>query len=146
MEVYSIGFTQNTAAQFFGKLNDTGIGLLIDVRLNNTSQLAGFAKRDDLEYFLHELVGAAYHHEPLLAPDAELLKAYRSKEIDWSDYAEKFIELMRARAIESALDWDSLLEGPAVLLCSESSAEFCHRRLVIEYLVDQGFGLVATHL
>src|SRR6266545_4267108 len=86
MEIYSIGFTQKSADQFFELLKSHGIRRLIDVRLNNISQLAGFSKRDDLAYFLRELVGAEYRHEPMLAPTQELLDAYKKQKGSWSEY------------------------------------------------------------
>ncbi len=90
MEIYSIGFTQTTAEHFFGRLKTAGVGRLLDVRLNNTSQLSGFARRDELPFFLRELCGAEYQHEPLLAPTPDLLDAYRKKRIDWDTYAQRF--------------------------------------------------------
>jgi len=106
---------------------------VLDVRLHNTSQLAGFAKRDDLAFFLRELCSAEYVHEPLLAPTEALFKAYRAKAITWEEYAQRFRALMAQRAIEQRLD-RALFTGPTALLCSEATAERCHRRLVLEYL------------
>jgi uncharacterized protein (DUF488 family) len=146
VEIHTIGFTQKSAKEFFGLLKRAGTKRLIDVRLNNVSQLAAFAKRDDLEYFLLELLGAEYHHEPLLAPEADLLQAYRSKDIEWSEYEKRFQTLMEERSIQSTIDWDELLDRPTVLLCSEPAAENCHRRLVVEYLIDAGRDLDVVHL
>lgn len=146
MEVHTIGFTKKTAEEFFGALRDAGIRRLIDVRLNNVSQLAAFAKRDDLAYFLRELCDAEYVHEPLLAPDAELLKAYRSGEVEWSDYERRFEQLMKERDIVTALDWDALLDRPVVLLCSEPTPEQCHRRLVLDHLRSRGVDIEPIHL
>jgi uncharacterized protein (DUF488 family) len=133
MEIYSIGFTQRPAAEFFGALQEAGIRLLLDVRLNNTSQLAAFAKRDDLGYFLREICGAAYEHEPLLAPTQEMLDAYKKKKGSWAEYEAAFLDLMRRRAVETALEPERFAV-PTALLCSERTAEHCHRRLVLEYL------------
>ena len=133
MEVYTIGFTQKSAARFFDTLKRAGIKRLLDVRLNNVSQLAGFSKRDDLAYFLREICGADYVHEPLLAPTQELLDAYKKQKGDWADYEPRFLALMAERRIETTFD-RRLLAGPTVLLCSEATAEHCHRRLVLEYL------------
>lgn len=146
MEVHTIGFTKKTAEEFFGALREAGIRRLIDVRLNNVSQLAAFAKRDDLAYFLRELCDAEYVHEPLLAPDAELLKAYRSGEVEWSDYERRFEQLMKERDIVTALDWDALLDRPVVLLCSELTPEQCHRRLVLDHLRSRGVDIEPIHL
>src|SRR5438445_8599836 len=97
MEIYTIGFTKTTAAEFFERLKRAGIQRLLDVRLNNVSQLAGFAKRDDLAYFLREICGADYRHEPLLAPTQELLDAYKKQKGDWEDYERDFLDLMAER-------------------------------------------------
>lgn len=145
MAVYTIGFTKKSAAEFFGTLRRAGIKRLLDVRLSNSSQLGGFTKRDDLAYFLDAILGAEYRHEPLLAPTRELLDQYKKRRGSWRDYEEAFLTLMRDRAIESQLD-RSLFEGPTVLLCSEPTAERCHRRLVLEYLRDRWGHLGIIHL
>lgn len=145
MDIFTVGFTKKPAREFFGLLQEHGIVRLVDVRLNNTSQLAGFAKRDDLEYFLQELVGASYEHETLLAPTAELLKAYRKKEKSWEEYEREFLELMAERQVEKAIP-PELFKERTVLLCSENKPDQCHRRLVVEYL-DRTWGDVrAIHL
>ena len=145
MEVYTIGFTKTTAAEFFGKLKQAGIQRLVDVRLNNTSQLAGFAKRDDLIYFLGELCGAEYVHEPLLAPTKDILDAYKKHKGSWDDYVEQFLALMAARRIEDNISRE-LFSVPAALLCSEHTADHCHRRLVLEYLKSKWDHLDIVHL
>jgi len=132
VEVYSVGFTKKSAEEFFELLKRHGVRRLIDVRLNNSSQLAGFTKRDDLAYFLGQLCDADYLHEPLLAPTQELLDRYKKGGGKWADYERDFLELMRQRRIESEIN-PQLLED-AVLLCSEPTADHCHRRLVLEYL------------
>jgi uncharacterized protein (DUF488 family) len=145
MDVYTIGFTRKTAAEFFGALKGAGIKRLIDVRLNNVSQLAGFTKRDDLAFFVRELCGAEYVHEPLLAPTQEMLDAYKKHKGSWQEYERLFLELMTRRKIEEALS-RSFFAGPAVLLCSEPTPEQCHRRLVLEYLQAKWGDLRAVHL
>jgi uncharacterized protein (DUF488 family) len=145
MEIYSIGFTQKSASQFFGTLKAHGIERLLDVRLNNTSQLAGFAKQADLAYFLHEICGAAYQHEPLLAPTQDILDAYKKQKGSWELYEEVFLALMRSRKIETIIDKGSFARK-TVLLCSEPTAEQCHRRLVLEYLREHWGGVTITHL
>jgi len=145
MEIYSIGFTQKSASQFFGALKAHGIERLLDVRLNNTSQLAAFAKQADLAYFLREICAAAYEHEPLLAPTQEMLDAYKKHKGGWEAYEDAFLALMRARNIESALDKGSFARK-TVLLCSEPTAEHCHRRLVLEYLQKHWEGVEIHHL
>ena len=145
MEIYSIGFTQKSASQFFGALKSAGIRRLMDVRLNNKSQLAGFTKSTDLPYFLRELCGADYVHEPLLAPTQEMLDDYKKRKGDWAAYEREFLTLMRGRQIESALD-RAQFSQPTVLLCSEPTAEHCHRRLVLEYLQRRWDGVIIRHL
>ena len=145
MEIYTIGFTQTTAEHFFGRLKDAQIGRLLDVRLNNSSQLAGFAKAKDLPYFLRQLVGADYRHDPLLAPTQELLDAYKKHKETWDSYAKGFMDLMAQRRIETTLK-PADFAVPTVLLCSEATPENCHRRLVCEYLADHWPGLRTKHL
>jgi uncharacterized protein (DUF488 family) len=145
VEVFTIGFTQKKAAEFFGLLKGTGIKRLVDVRLNNVSQLAGFSKRDDLEYFLAELCGAEYLHEPLLAPEHEMLDAYKKLKGSWADYERRFLDLMADRSIESRIGRE-LFAVPTALLCSEPTAEHCHRRLVLEYLQGKWGDLEVVHL
>ena len=116
------------------------------MRLNNSSQLAGFAKRDDLSFFLEELCGAEYLHEPLLAPTRDILDAYKKGKEEWPAYERRFLELMQERRIEEALDTKPFEEAPTALLCSEAGPERCHRRLVLEYL-DREWGCIrAVHL
>ena len=145
MEVYTVGFTKKTAAQFFGTLKNAGIKRLLDVRLNNASQLARFARREDLPFFLKELCGIEYVHEPQLAPTKNLLRDYRKKNITWSDYERRFCQLMADRKIETTLNRD-LFALPTALLCSEATAEQCHRRLILEYLQQHGSNLQIIHL
>jgi uncharacterized protein (DUF488 family) len=145
MEVYTIGFTKKKASQFFGELKRVGIKQLLDVRLNNVSQLAGFTKRDDLAYFLREICGSDYIHEPLLAPTADILNAFKKKKISWGDYERSFITLMIDRKVEERINRD-LFNRATVLLCSEATAEHCHRRLVAEYLQSKWGDLTIIHL
>jgi uncharacterized protein (DUF488 family) len=145
MEICSIGFTKKTAEQFFSILKREKIRRLLDVRLNNVSQLAGFAKREDLKYFLREICGAEYLHEPLLAPTQELLDNYKKKKGPWPEYANKFLALMAKRKIEKELD-RSQFSVRTVLLCSEAQADNCHRKLVLEYLKDKWGDLDIRHL
>jgi uncharacterized protein (DUF488 family) len=145
MELFTIGFTRKTAEQFFDSLRRAGVERLIDIRRSNSSQLAGFTKREDLAYFLRELCGAAYVHEPLLAPTQELLDRYRSHRVTWQEYELEFLHLMRQRRVEDRLDRESLA-ARSMLLCSEPTAERCHRRLVAEYLARHWGDLAVTHL
>lgn len=131
-DVCTIGFTQTTARAFFERLKAAQVRAVIDVRLHNTSQLAGFAKADDLAFFLGEIGGMVYRHEPLLAPSDDILKAFKRDKGDWRLYETRFLSLMAERKIEARLKPD-LFEG-ACLLCSEAAPHHCHRRLVCEYL------------
>lgn len=144
MKVFTIGFTKKTAEEFFGALGKAGVERVVDVRLNNESQLAGFSKRRDLEYFLKHLLGIEYLHVPSLAPTRELLGRYRKKEISWLDYEGRFVELMRERIIEEQISRD-VLQG-ACLLCSEELPDRCHRRLVAEYLQRAMGDIEVSHL
>ena len=145
MEIYSIGFTQKSAREFFDTLKAHGIERLLDVRLNNTSQLAAFAKQADLAYFLHEICDAAYEHEPLLAPTQDILDEFKKRKGSWEDYSEAYLSLIRSRKVESVLSRDSFLKK-TVLLCSESTPEHCHRRLALEYLQQHWEGVTIHHL
>jgi uncharacterized protein (DUF488 family) len=145
MEIYSIGFTQKSAGEFFGILKAHGIERLLDVRLNNTSQLAAFAKQADLAYFLEEICGAAYEHEPLLAPTQEILDRYKKQKGDWDEYNEAYLALIQSRGVESALSRESF-QKKTVLLCSEATPEHCHRRLALEYLQEHWKGVEIRHL
>jgi uncharacterized protein (DUF488 family) len=145
MHVFTIGFTKKSAEQFFEMLRKHGIKRLIDVRLNNVSQLAGFSKREDLAYFLKKICDAEYIHEPLLAPTQDILDAFKKERGDWSTYEKAFLSLMAARMIESKID-PALFDVPTTLLCSEPTAEHCHRRLVVEYLQENWNNLEIKHL
>lgn len=145
--IYTIGFTKKPAKHFFGLLREAGVARLVDVRLNNVSQLAGFTKRDDLAFFLREICKAEYYHELSLAPESEMLSRYmKSKKTqdDWDRYEDQFISLLSTRKIEESIPREFL--NNSVLLCSEAEAHHCHRRLVVEYLADHWQGLTITHL
>lgn len=115
------------------------------MRLNNSSQLAGFTKRDDLPFFLRELCGAEYLHEPLLTPTQDILDAYKKRKGTWRSYERSFLRLLAERRVEQRLSRD-LFASPTVLLCSEPTPEHCHRRLVCEYLDEHWGDLTAIHL
>jgi uncharacterized protein (DUF488 family) len=145
VDLFTIGFTKRSAEDFFGRLTDAGITRLVDVRLNNRSQLAGFAKRDDLRFFLRTIVGADYVHEPLLAPTQQLLDRFKQHGGDWATYEAGFRDLMAQRRIEERIPRD-LFAGRSVLLCSEHEPERCHRRLVAEHLDRHWGGIDVVHL
>jgi len=144
MKVYTIGFTKKSAEKFFGLLRKSGAERLVDVRLNNVSQLAGFAKRDDLAYFLAELCGMGYQHELELAPTKSMLDDYKKHGASWAEYERWFLDLIAARQIETRICRESL--DNSVLLCSEDAPHHCHRRLVAEYLADRWDDLTIEHL
>lgn len=132
MKTYTIGFTQKNAQKFFTLIKRNNVARIVDVRLNNVSQLAGFAKQDDLKYFLSELCNADYIHVKELAPTKDILDAYKKNIITWEAYQDKFLNLMSNRNIERSIDKNILENG--CLLCSEHKPHHCHRRLVVEYL------------
>src|SRR4030042_2518799 len=145
MEIYTIGFAKKSAEAFFGALKKTGIKRFFDILLKNTSKLAVFTKRDALRFFLKEICGADYVHEPLLAPTVEILNSYKKKKISWQEYENRFLGLMAERRIEEKID-RSLFNGPTVLLCSEAKADHCPRRLVLEYLQTKWGNIEVLHL
>jgi uncharacterized protein (DUF488 family) len=144
MKLYTIGFTKKSAEDFFTKLSQSGAKRIVDVRLNNTSQLAGFAKRSDLEFFLREICKMDYIHVPDLSPTQEMLEEYRKTKQDWSTYERKFLDLMRKRRIEETVDRAVIADG--CLLCSEDKPHHCHRRLVAEYLASHWGDVKITHI
>lgn len=145
MEIYTIGFTKKSAEQFFGIIQRSGVQRLIDIRLNNRSQLSSFAKQPDLEYFLKAITKIEYVHEPLLCPTENILKDYQKKLITWDEYENKYIELIKSRAVEKMLS-HNLFEVPSVLLCSESEPNHCHRRIAVEYLKEKWGNVDIKHL
>lgn len=142
MKIFTIGFTKTTARNFFERIKASKTNKILDVRLNNVSQLAGFAKRDDLKYFAEELCGIGYRHEPKLAPTKDILDDYKKKG-SWEHYEKKFLDLMAKRKIE---DVDKESVDGACLLCSEDRPHHCHRRLVAEYLKDKWDDVDIIHL
>ncbi len=144
MKIFTIGFTKKSAESFFTKLQLAGVGRLVDVRLNNVSQLAGFAKRDDLRYFLSAICHIDYVHLAELAPTQRIMDDYKKRKGDWDLYERQFLDLMSARQIESKVP--RLLIEAACLLCSEDKPSHCHRRLVAEYLKDKWGDVEIEHI
>jgi uncharacterized protein (DUF488 family) len=144
INILTIGFTRKSAEEFFTLLRDARAARVIDVRLNNESQLAGFAKKQDVVYFLQAVLGIGYAHLPILAPTPVLLKAYRAGSLSWPDYAKEFLALMAERQVERHLVPDLLHHG--CLLCSEHEPHHCHRRLVAEYLRAKWGDVRVEHL
>jgi uncharacterized protein (DUF488 family) len=145
VKLLTIGFTKKSAESFFTMLQRAGVRRLVDIRLNNVSQLAGFAKRDDLRYFAKAICGIEYVHVPDLAPTQAMLDEFKkSRQGDWAVYEQQFLALMRRRRVEATLAPD-FLDG-ACLLCSEDQPQHCHRRLVAEYLQQQWGDIEIEHL
>jgi len=145
MKLFTIGFTHKSAEDFFTRLERAGVKRILDIRLNNVSQLAGFAKRDDLRYFAKAIAGIDYTHVPELAPTEDILKAYRAdKKSVWPEFERQFKKLMMQRHIEKSIS-HSMLDH-ACLLCSEDKPDHCHRRLVAEYLAEHGPRIEIVHL
>jgi uncharacterized protein (DUF488 family) len=144
MKLFTIGFTKSTAESFFNRLKQAHVTKVCDVRLNNVSQLAGFAKRDDLAYFLASIGGIGYEHTRELAPTQEMLDKYKKNGGEWDEYEQQFLELMADRQIENSISRDEL-DG-SCLLCSEDTPHHCHRRLVAEYLQQKWSDVEIVHL
>ena len=144
MKVFTIGFAGTTAETFFTRLQNAGVKRVIDVRLHNVSQLAGFTKKDDLRYFLRAIASIDYIHRPELAPSEELFDAYKKKAGAWSEYERKFLALMADREVETVVTREVF--DQACLLCSEAEPHHCHRRLVVEYLKGKWGDFEVVHL
>lgn len=144
IKLFTIGFTKKSAKQFFETLNKAGVRRIIDTRLNNASQLAGFTKRPDLEYFLRQIGDIEYVHLLDLAPTKDILDAYKKKSSDWETYEKQFLQLITERKIEQQVSPDLLDSG--CLLCSEPTPHYCHRRLVAEYLSHKLGTIKIAHL
>jgi uncharacterized protein (DUF488 family) len=144
VKIFTIGFTKKSAQQFFEILRGSGAKRVVDVRLNNVSQLAGFAKRNDLAYFLKNVCDMDYVHLPELAPTKEMLDQYKKFRGDWATYENRFLDLMEKRQIEQSVSKELVLDG--CLLCSEDKPHYCHRRLVAEYLKRHWGSIQISHL
>ena len=142
--IFTLGFAKKSAREFFTILKEAGVSTVIDIRLNNVSQLAGFTKKQDLQYFLEEIARVAYIHKPELAPTKEILDAYKKEHIDWSGYERQFRQLLIERHVESLVTPQFV--DKACFLCSEPKPDKCHRRLVAEYLREHWGNVQITHL
>lgn len=143
MKIFTIGFTQKSAEEFFKLLQDAGVKRVIDIRIHNNSQLAGYSKRDDLAFFLDKVAGIAYQEAHILNPSEELFNSYRKKEIDWKKFLGDYKKEITKKQVEKELkksDFDR-----AVLLCSEAEPDHCHRRIAAEYL-SEAWGGEVEHL
>jgi uncharacterized protein (DUF488 family) len=143
--IFTIGFQRKPLAEFIGLLQQAGVDAVIDIRLRNTSQLAGYSKKDDLAFLLREGFGMAYEHHPDLAPSDDILDAYRQDK-DWAAYEARFQPLLVHRqAEEKGRDILSRYRSPC-LLCAEPTADRCHRRLVAEHWAGRIPDLTIVHL
>ena len=142
--IFTIGFSRKSAAEFFPLLEKAGVRRVLDIRLNNTSQLAGFAKHPNLAFFFHRILGIEGTHSPEMAPSKEILDAYKKHRIDWQEYERQFKALLASRRIEEVFSPDLL--NKSCLLCTEPQADRCHRRLVAEYLQAKWGDVKVVHL
>lgn len=145
MKIYTMGFTQKSAEQFFRKITENKIRLVIDVRLNNQSQLAGFTKGKDLEYFLKAICDCPYVHDTKFAPTKEILTSYKGGKIDWDEYVAEFGELIASRGMVAHFESNYAKYDNVLLLCSEAAPQNCHRRLLAESF-SKGKGHEIIHL
>jgi len=142
--LYTIGFAKKTAEEFFDAIKHNKIKKLIDVRLNNTSQLAGFAKKQDLEYFLEEICNIKYLHKPDFAPTKEILDSYKKNRIPWSDYEKQYLDLLSKRCKPQKIIPEEF--NMSCFLCSEPKPNHCHRRLLVEYIKNSHKNVIIKHL
>lgn len=144
IKLFTLGFAQKSAEQFFKILKAAGVKKLIDIRLNNESQLAGFTKMKDLKYFLKEICEIAYEYRPEFAPTKDILNAYKKKEMSWQEYEVKYNRLLEERDAYALICPEEL--NMACFLCSEPKADACHRRLLAEYFNMKFKELEIVHL
>jgi uncharacterized protein (DUF488 family) len=144
IKLFTIGFTKKPASTFFEKLKSEGVKKIIDTRLNNTSQLSGFAKQADLQYFLKQLADIDYQHQLSLAPTQDILSAYKKKTMSWEDYSHHYLDLIKQRKIETSIQQNDL--NNCCFLCSEDKPHYCHRRLAAEYLQSKLTDVEIIHL
>ncbi len=143
MNLYTIGFSQKSAEEFFKILKLNNVIRLIDIRLNSKSQLAGFTNVKHLPYFL-KIHGIEYLYRPDFAPSKKLLNGYKNKSVSWQEYENEYNEIIVQRNIIEKIDWN--IFNNSVLLCSEPTAEHCHRRLLAEYLAQNKSEITIKHL
>lgn len=143
-KLFTIGFTKKSAEEFFSKLKEAKVRCLLDIRLNNSSQLAGFTKKPDLEYFLMEIGKIRYVHLPQFCPTSEIMDGYKTHRLTWQEYEKRFLALMKERKVEDTVVRESLNYG--CLLCSEDKPDRCHRSLVARYLSERRGNLEVIHL
>lgn len=143
--LYTIGYTKKNLEEFVTLIKAHSITKIVDIRLKNTSQLAGFAKADDLKYLLENLLGIKYSYEPDLCPTEEILRKYR-KDKNWAEYVKSFTKLMKEREMHKTLKRVISNSDGICLLCSEDTPDKCHRRLVAEYYKNFDNSIEIKHL
>lgn len=146
MNIFTIGYSKKSAKQFFGLVSSHEINLLVDVRLHNKSQLAGFTKGQDLAYFLKEICHCDYIHDEIFAPTDDILKSYRNKEITWQQYVDRYLVLVNSRQCETRFSEVVSNHSNICLLCTEPLPEQCHRRLLAEYLATKLPNVTIYHI
>ncbi|MCF2447778.1 DUF488 domain-containing protein [Dyadobacter sp. CY345] len=144
INLFTIGFTKKPAETFFKLLKDSDIKRLVDTRINNVSQLSGFAKGSDLQFFAREIGNISYDHNLDFAPTKELLYLYRTKKLSWNEYETEYLNLLDIRKIAQKINVENLHQN--CLLCSEHKPDKCHRRLLAEYLKQVRNDIQITHL
>lgn len=144
IKLFTIGFTKKNARKFFQLLKSNDVKNIVDTRVNNTSQLAGFAKADDLEFFAKEIADISYEHQLDFAPTKELLSKYRKGNMTWDEYEDEYLNLLDLRKVKSKVEIEKLHEN--CLLCSEHTVEKCHRRLLAEYFQEVNSDVEIIHL
>lgn len=144
IQLFTIGSGGKSARQFFSLLQNAGIRRVIDVRLFNSSQLAGYTKSNDLAYFVDAILHAEYQHSPVLAPTKDILNDYKNGLINWATYQQQYLALLERRQPQRQFNLQTLSQ--ACLLCAEPTADHCHRRLAAEYLQTHFHELTLVHL
>ncbi len=144
MRLFTIGFTKKSAEEFFSRLQKAGVLRIVDIRLNNTSQIAGFAKESDLRFFLRAVAGIDYVHITDFAPTQEILDDFKKNKGSWFEFERKFEELMINRNIAGRAS--EVIRDNDCLLCSEHTPEQCHRRLVAEHIQENLANIEIVHL
>lgn len=142
--LFTIGFTRTGAEAFFTLLRDAGVKRVLDIRLNASSQLAGFAKSENLRFFLKAICDIEYVPVPELAPTKEMLESYRGGAGDWAEYERRYRALLEERKAIEVISRE-MLDG-CCLLCSEHEPERCHRRLAAEYFLERLGNIEIVHL
>ena len=144
VKVFTIGYAGKSARKFFTILKQAGVKKVIDVRLYNTSQLAGFTRKQDIEYFLQAIVDAEYVYMPIMAPTKQLLNDYKKELIGWPQYESQFKAIIAQRQIQKHIILQDM--DMSCFLCSEAKPDNCHRRLVVEYMAEHWQNITIQHL